>query len=424
MALDIDFFEPALLEDPYPTYARLRAEAPAYWSDQLGAFVLTRFEDVRGSLHNHEVFSSKRMSTLIDTHVQREADRFGVFSPAVKPLFRWVGLRRLGPFIDIASRFMWQRDPPEHTRLRRLMHQAFLNSETSRMRPRIEALADRLIAQIQGDSCEYMEAFAVPLPAMIIAEIFGIPEDWAKIKDWADDIKVYLGGSASKQARDEALSSILAMRGYFEGAIAQRRAAPQDDFISALCEAGDLVEDELELIANIIVTIGAGQVTTQDMLGNGLLALLQHPEQLQALRDDPSKIAGAIDEMLRYDGPVQLTQRVTRATVEIGQTTIPEGSLVYLIRGAANRDGAQWSDPDTFDITRENTRHVAFGAGIHYCIGAALARLEGEVAFHRLLETFEVIELDGEPRWRCDNLQFRGLDALNLRLVRRDGPAA
>jgi hypothetical protein len=257
---------------------------------------------------------------------------------------------------------------------------------------------------------------AIPLPMIVIAEVLGVPlSDRGRFKAWSTDVANSLGGPfQAPDVLDRARQSSNEIADYFREQIAERRQAPRDDLLSALCaaeEQGDLLSED-ELIATCILLLVAGNETTTNLIGNGLLALLRHPDQLELLRDDPSLVEGAVEELLRYDGPVQATGRFVLEDVEVNGHPVSSGQQVVTIIGAANRDPEVFTDPERLDITRRDNHHLAFGHGIHYCLGAPLARLEGQVALLALVQRFPHLRLAAErPEWR-DNLILRGLASL------------
>jgi hypothetical protein len=418
---DFDFLRIDVMRDPYPVYQQLREEAPVFWSTQMDAWVITRHDDVDAALKNPALFSSARIHKILYGYADRRIR--GVPGEALlRPVVRRLALLKMRRFVEMGSRFMWQTDPPEHTRLRKLMHQGFTASLVTKMRPliaeRANVLLDRFCAR---GEVELMSAFAVPFPAQIVADIFGVSDDWEQLHHWEDDVKLFLGArrGSAKDAAASALRSVTELRAYLMSKIKERRAKPGDDLISRLAaaEVDGLYLDDRELCANLMVTLGAAQITTQDMLGNGVYALLRHPDQLALLKDQRELLLRGIDEIIRYDGPVQLTNRVLTADHELRGQHLRKGQMVYLIRGAANRDPERFPDPDRFDVRRSTQGHVAFGSGIHYCIGAALARAEGDVALGLIFDRMPNLRLDERHpvTYRGDNLQFRGLASLHVR---------
>lgn len=424
---DLDFLQADILCDPYPLYRQLREEQPVFWSDQMDAWVITRHADVEGALRNPKLFSSARVEKILYGYVDRRLRNMPL-GGLLRPLFRKIAQLKMATFTEMATRFMWQRDPPDHTRLRKLMLQGFTGAMVAQIREKISARTHALLDKVQATGeMDFLADFAVPLPAMIVADIYDVPEHWQQLQVWENDLKLFLGARRSdpKEAQSQALASVSHMKDFFLERIRERRAKPGEDLISRLAAASEdgFYLDDLELCANLMVTLGAAQVTTQDMLGNGLLALLRHPDQLQAVMADRSLLENTLEEIVRYDGPVQLTNRIVMEDTELRGVKLRKGQMVYLIRGAANRDPERFPDPDRFDIRRDTRGHVGYGAGIHYCIGATLARAEGDIAFTAVFDRLPRLRLasDDAVAWRADNLQFRGLGKLKLRF---DTPAA
>jgi len=316
---------------------------------------------------------------------------------------------------------MLDRDPPDHTRLRGLASKAFTPRVVEALRPRIQQIVDGLLERIepQGEM-DLIEEFAYPLPVIVICEMLGVPlADHERFKGWSLDLargldSVMLGPDSEVAQRSGKARHALA--GYFRELIAERRASPRSDLLSALIaaeEAGDRLSEN-ELLATCILLLVAGHETTVNLIGNGTMALLRHPDQLRRLREDPGLIASAVEELLRYDGPVQRTARTPTADVTVGGRTIGKGEMVMPFIGAADRDPAQFPHPDRLDITRADNRHIAFGLGIHFCLGAPLARVEGQIAIGTLVRTLPKLALATDtPEYR-QSLTLRGLQALPL----------
>jgi cytochrome P450 len=395
---EINLLSGEVLENPYPTYAYLRATDPVRWDDTLQGWIVSRYDDVYGALRDPKRFSSDRVERLLTSRVPESTRSL------------------IAPFVNLAAQWMWMLDPPQHTRLRRLMNKGFLPRAVQSLRPLIEETVNALLDKVAGqDRMDLIRDFAYPLPAIILADVYGIPRaDADLLKHWSDALKVFIGGSPelSGTAAD-AIKSIDEMMGYFRQAIGERRTAPREDLISRLVRAEEDGEflSETELCSNLLLVLAASYVTTMDMIGNGMLALLQQRDQWNLLRFRPDLVPIAIDELLRYDGPVQLTHRLATENIELRGKRIRKGDIVYLLRASANRDAERFSEPDRVDVTRRDIGHVAFGAGVHYCIGAVLARQEGEVAFGELLRRFPAIQFDPQADVirRTDTLQFRGL---------------
>ncbi|PYM74700.1 MAG: cytochrome P450 [Candidatus Rokuibacteriota bacterium] len=384
--------DPEFLADPYPTYHRLRDEDPVHHSP-LDFWVLTRYEDVVAVLRDPRFIKEPLVSVV--------AARFGVTVPP------GVGLSML------------DRDPPDHTRLRSLVSKAFTPRVVEGLRPRIQKIVDDLITRAEAvGRMDLIEEFAYPIPVNVICEMLGVPiEDRERFKGWSLDIargldSVWLPPESEIPKRSGAARH--AIGDYMRGLIAERRASPRGDLLSALIaaeEAGDKLSED-ELIATCILLLIAGHETTVNLIGNGTLALLRHPEELRRLRETPGLITSAVEELLRYDGPVQRTARITSTEVTIGGRTIGKGEMVMPFIGAADRDPSQFTGPDRLDLGRTDNRHIAFGWGIHFCLGAPLARVEGQIAIDTLVRRLPRLTLvDDEPEYR-QSLTLRGLKAL------------
>jgi len=391
-AMSFNPMDPEFVADPYPTYHRLRAEDPVHHSP-LGFWMLTRYEDVVAVLRDAR-FAKEAIATLV-------AARFGVPVPA------GVGLSML------------DRDPPDHTRLRGLVSKAFTPRVVERLRPHIQQIVDGLLARVEGaGSMDLIEEFAYPLPVTVICEMLGVPvEDHERFKAWGVDIARGLDAillPPDSEVAQKSLAGRRALADYFRGLIAERRTSPRDDMLSGLIaaeEAGDTLSEN-ELLATCILLLVAGHETTVNLIGNGTLALLRHPAELRRLRERPGLIASAVEELLRYDGPVQRTARVPSEDVTLGGRSIGKGELVMPFIGAADRDPAQFPDPDRLDITRADNRHIAFGWGIHFCLGAPLARVEGQIAINTLVQRLPKLTLATDrPEYR-QSLTLRGLQGL------------
>ncbi|GLW89600.1 cytochrome P450 hydroxylase [Actinokineospora globicatena] len=390
----------AVMSDPYPTYARLRTESPVYYDTQLNGWVITRYDDVTTALRDHETYSSRRMGLLV-------AQRGGADpSPAVARL------------LELAGHWMWMLDPPTHTRMRKLMNQGFTPRAVRLLEPMVQKIVDDLVdAAIEREEVDLMADFCFPVPALVICGLYGLPPADARlVTEWCDALKVFLGASADLGGVQTAAEAVREMIDYLTEIMDQRRVDPRDDLVSRLVAADD-AGDQLgtdELVSNLLLLIAASFETTIDMLGNGLAGLLTQRDQWELLKRDPSTIAGAVDEVIRWDGPVQLTHRLLTRDVELRGEQLREGQLVYLMRGSANRDPERFADPDRIDVTRGDTGHVGLGLGVHFCIGAGLSRMEGRIALTELTTRIPDLALVEPDRltWRADNLQFRGLSEL------------
>ena len=390
-------FGSEMLADPYTIYHRLREKHPVIRVPQIDAWVVTSYDAVATGLRS-PMFSS---------------DRY----PRVRQRLAEKGLDHLA---TDRVRSLIHRDPPDHTRLRGLVNKAFTPKTVAALEGRIQTIVDELLDDVVGGGMDIVQSLAYPLPVIVIAEMLGIPaEDRGRFKTWSDEISIVFGGDLAAipeamirqaaKAREELVT-------YLVDAVSKRRATPRDDLLTAMIRAeedgGRMSEDELYSTAVLLLI--AGNETTTNLIGNGLYALLKHPDQHARVWADPSLIPNAIEEMLRYDSPVQLTSRLAKSNMEIEGTKIPAGDWVFFILGSANRDPAQFPDPDRFDLDRTNTKHVSFGAGSHFCLGAPLARLEALVAFRSLGKRFPKLQLDAEkPEYR-NNFNLRGLKSLKV----------
>jgi cytochrome P450 len=315
------------------------------------------------------------------------------------------------------SRNMLDTDPPDHTRLRSLVSKAFTPRLIERMRPRVQAIADELLDAVEDKGeMDLIDDYAFPLPITVIAELLGAPaEDRDSFREWSD---AAVSGDASQEYLEKVLiPHMQAFTDYLRAMFEEKRKNPKEDLISALVraeEAGDKLSED-ELLGMVFLLLVAGHETTVNLIGNGTLALLQHPDQLHKLRDEPSLINSAVEELLRYDGPVETsTEHFAREDVAIGKTVIPRGEMVLVVIAAADHDPERFQDPDLLNITRGDNKHLAFGKGIHHCLGAPLARMEGQIAISALLRRMPRLWLKGSPEsltWR-PGLVLRGLQGL------------
>ena len=392
----------AFIQDPHALYRRLRAQAPAHrvvLSCGTHVWLVTRYSEARAML------ADPRLSK------------------------NWRGLAELfpsgsrGPHKSLLNSHMLQQDPPDHSRLRKLVAKAFTAHSVQKMRPDIVGIADKLLDRMAitaaaGDLVDLMQTYAVPLPLQVIGELLGVPSDAR------DDFRMHFEPLLTSTNQDERRVAENALAQLLAALIAQKRDLPGDDLLSALVHASD-AEDRLssdELVSTAFLLIVAGYETTVNLIGNGVLALLRNPSQLAALRCDSSLIPGAVEEFLRFESPLnRATARFTTEAVQVGDVEIPAGQLVFVALLAANHDARQYDEPDRLDVTRAPNPHLAFGHGIHHCLGAPLARLEGEIAIGRLLARFERITLDSNVvlQYRNSTL-MRGLAALPLHLVSSD----
>jgi pimeloyl-[acyl-carrier protein] synthase len=377
-------------------YQRLRTEAPVHWDPFLHAWVVTRYVDVVRVLHD---FSADR-------------------TPTPEQLQR-INLSALTPIAAVMVKQMLFLDAPAHTRLRSLASSAFTPARVRVLRSHIQQIADTLIdaaMAAQGRQMDIIAEFAEPLPAIVTAEMLGVPiSDHRQLKDWTAVFAEMLGNFQHNPDHvPKVLRALEEMLEYFRDRVRELRAHPSEGLINSLLTAeinGDRLTEE-EVIANSIVTMVGGQETTTNLIGNGLLTLLRHPTEMQRLRDDPELVPSAVEELLRYESPSQHTARMAPCDVELGGRKIKKRQAVIAVMGAGNRDPERFPDPDRLDLGRTDNRHLAFGWAAHFCFGAALARIEGQVSFETILRRMPNLSLPQVPlRWRT-NLGLRGLLAL------------
>jgi cytochrome P450 len=395
--------DPAFRANPYPFYDRLRIEAPAYKAPG-GPLVVSRYDDIV------RVLRSNAFSRDVEAHARLDENDI---------VERRRRERRGG------AKTILNLDPPDHTRLRRLVSKAFTPSAVDRLRPRIETMVDDVLDRAgERGEIELVDELAFPVPFQVISELLDMPTERAdELRSWSQALTLGLEPGATIADLDAAEAAIMQLIPYLVTIIDARRASPGDDLLSGLLA----VEDEgdtlspAELIAFVVLLYVAGHETTVNLIGNGTLALLRHPEELVRWRNDPSLDNAAVDELLRFDGPVQHTVRVPMEPAIFigahGEEIVAEpGDTVLTVLGSANHDPAIFEDPHVLRLDRPNSqRHLAFSTGIHYCLGASLAKLEAATAIGRLIRRFDTIELAGEPHWR-DRLTIRGVDRLPLRV--------
>jgi cytochrome P450 len=395
-------FDPEFRADPYPYYDRLRTEAPAY-RDPAGSTVLTRYRDVFATLRSNQVSRDVEANAILDESnpvaVRRRERRRG------------------------GAKSILNLDPPDHTRLRRLVSKAFTPRAIESLRPRIEAMVDARLDLAAGSGrIELIDDLAFPVPFQVISELLDMPMDRAdELRQWSQTLTQGLEPTSTVADLDASEAAVMQLIPYLIEVIESRRADPGDDLLSGLLaveDGGDTLSPA-ELISFVVLLYVAGHETTVNLIGNGMLALLRHPDQLEQWRHDPTLDAVAVDELLRFDGPVQHTVRVAMEPIALegadGEDVVVEpGHMIVTVLGAANHDPAMFDDPHRLWLRRPNAgKHTAFSAGVHYCLGASLAKLEASVALTRFIRRFDTIELAGEPHFR-DRITIRGVDRLPL----------
>jgi cytochrome P450 len=400
MTLDYKPNDPATLADPFPLYTRLRDEDPAHWSPRLKAWVLTRYDDVK------RVCLDSSMSS----------DRLRPFFATLPP----TEAAKVGELVRYLTLWMVFRDPPEHTRLRRLAAKVFNVRSINALRPNIESLTAWLLDSLSGKKeFDFIADFAMPLPALVIMDMLGAPrEELSRLKRLSDEMALFIGSARDAPEKyQRAGAATREMADLFRELITARRASPQRDLLSELVtldDAGDRLSDD-ELVATCILLLFAGHETTTHHLANGLLALLRFPDELMKLRANRALAPAAVEELLRYDGPIGAQVRIVQEAHTLHGRQLNPGDRVFLLMNAANRDPRAYDQPDHVDLGRNGVPHLTFGFGMHICLGFPLARLEGQVALPAVLARWRRIELAGQPLQWMDSMVLRGMKAMPVR---------
>jgi cytochrome P450 len=389
---------PEVRANPYPFYAHLRAQDPVHWDEEHGFWVLTRYADIASVYQNPRFSRAQGLRSGFERLPESEQS-------IAEPVYRCF------------SKTMFYSDPPYHTRLRGLVNSAFTPTAVERMRPYVQQTVDALLDAVQNTGkMDAIHDFANPLPILVIVQMLGLPaEERGQFKRWSDDLFAILGGVPhAPELMEDAARSLTALTEYITELSEARRKHPRPDLLTALVEATEAGEKltQDELVANMIILLSAGHETTINLIGNGLLALLQNPDQRQKLRAQPDLVDSAVEEMMRYDNPVQISYRSAAEDVEIGGKSIRKGQLVNSILAAGNRDPERFSEPDRFDIRRDEGRHLGLGLGIHFCLGAPLVRLEAQTAFTAILRRFPELSLATDNLEWQEHPIFRGVKSL------------
>ena len=400
-ALDGLLVSREFMEDPYPILRRLREEDPVHWSDSIGGWVLTRYDDIVTTFKDVSHYSNEgRLARAVEYLPAESRAKFQAFEDHYR------------------QKSLIHSDPPDHTRLRGLITKAFTPRVVEAMRPRIQQITDELLDAVHPlGRMDVVKDLAIPLPVTVLAEIFGVPKpDLTLFKAWADDLLAFQGvNKPAVEILARSQRALLEIRAYLSELIQRKRREPCPDLLSALVaaesEGGKL--SEIELLSSCITLLVAGHETTTSLIGNGLYALLSHPQQWQLLKHDPSLLPSALEEMLRYESPVARQPRLMKRDAEMGGKRLREGQMVFQMLNAANRDPDYFPEPDRFDIRRQKNPHLAFGLGVHFCVGATLARTEGVVVFTALMARLPGIRLvDEKPHWDLQKPNSRMMKTL------------
>ncbi len=395
MSLAFDPWSPSFVAHPYDVYAQLRDEAPVTFFEPTNQWLVSRYEDVNALLRDRRL-GRTYLHVASHEEVGRPPDP-----------------DHLAPFWHLIRDGMLDREPPDHTRLRRLVSQAFTPRRVEALRPTVERIADQLVGDFIADGGgDLIARVAEPLPVTVIAEMLGVPPaDRPLLRPWSADICGMYELNPTRSAADRAVRACVEFSGYLRSLARTRRADPHDDLISALTQVDGLTEDEL--IGTCVLLLNAGHEATVNVTGNGWWALFRNPSSLALLRSSPDLLPTAIEELMRYDTPLQMFERWVLADIIVRGVDIPRGSEVALLFGSANRDPAVFAAPDSLDVARKDNPHISFGAGIHYCLGAPLARIELMASFGALLRRAPGLSLVEEPEWKPGYI-IRGLAALEV----------
>ncbi len=391
---------PDFLHNPYPTYDRLRSTTPIFYDEKIGMWFFTTHDDVSTLLKD------RRLGRTMEHIATRE--ELGL--PPKNPAY--------APFHKLSAHSMFDKEPPDHTRLRALVHKVFTPKRVENLRAKIQAITDGLLDAVEPDGqMDLIADFAATLPVVVIAELLGVPEeDQGKLRPWSADIVAMYELNHTPETARRAVQAATEFSDYLIALARQRRAAPKDDLITALAlveEQGDTLTED-ELVATCVLLLNAGHEATVNVLGNGLWALLQHPDQLAKLKANPALVPTAVEELLRYDTPLQLFRRWVLQDIEYKGHSFQKGEEFALLFGSANRDPARFDHADQLDVAREDNPHVSFSLGIHYCLGAPLARMELQIALATLLRRMPNLRLAGDAPEFKPAYVIRGLKDLKL----------
>ena len=395
-----DLRDPAIVSNPHPTYRWLQARAPVAWNEQLHAWLVSDYEHVRRGLAEPKLSVEKLEPFAAHATSIARAD------------------------VDVLSRALsdWMvfKDPPRHSRLRRALKDVFMPKAIVALRPKVEGVVGELLDALPADGVtDIVESFAYPLPAIVISDLFGMPRaEVEQLKSWSDDVgKFVLQATDVADVHGPAAQAVREMSARFHALVAAHRLRPEDDFTSHMIEHGaDLSDDEI--VHTLVFVLFAGHETTTNLIASSIFHLSQAPENYSALRAEPALIADAVEEFLRFEGPVQMLVRLAKVDLELAGQQIRAGERLYLVLNAANRDPQVFERADELELGREKNRHLGFGRGIHMCLGAPLARLEGQAALRGLTQRYRRVDSD-EVAWR-QNLIIRGPRHLAVRLRKDD----
>ena len=417
--MDFNPFRYQDLHDPYPAYQELRDDAPVYWSESAGVFCVSRYDDVLHVLKSPELFSSRAMFTMLMNQGQEGTPPL---TPRVLGMMVRILVRtRLNPLEFATARNLIAEDGDRHTNMRNIVNRGFTPRRIAAWEERAREVVQECMQKLEGGSFDVMRDLAIPLPVTVIAGMIGIEhERRADFKRWSDTFVSNISGPGREDPYNKPFQyALIELTNYIRKITRERRLAPADDLISAIVaeQEGAVALTDREVMQFVMLLLIAGNETTTNLIGNAVTALLDHPDQLARLAEDPSQIPQALDETLRYDAPIQLVFRKATRPVELAGTMIPEGANVTLLIGSANRDERRFADPDRFDLDRDARGHLGFGFGKHFCLGSSLARLEARVALEALVPQLSRFERCEAERTLVESFLVRGPRRLELRAV-------
>lgn len=400
---DSDMTIPEAIQRPYPIFAQMREETPVHWNESLKGWLATRYQDVRSALMDRNLSVEKMHGFAARGHGDLQ--------------------EKIAFLTKIIGGWMVFKDQPDHTRLRTVMQGAFLPQEIEKLRPRVEAISHQLLEELarkqsREGRVDLVWDYAFPMPAIVVGELCGVPASEAeRLKYWADDIgKFVLQGRSTPDKYDRSYRALVECVEFYQELVTKERRNPHDNLVSRMIESPGVDEPltDDEIVSTLVLLLFAGHETTTNLIANGMLSLLRYPEQLQLLQSDPSLIDTAVEEFLRIEGPAAVVVRLAVEPMELGGQRINEGERIFLALNSASHDSAVFENSEDLDVCRSDQKHMAFGMGIHTCLGAPLARLEGRVAFGMLLERFTDFQLvEPNVEWR-DELITRGLKSLPI----------
>ena len=417
MEINYEPFSEAARVNPYPYYRALREHAPVYWAAGVGAWVVSRYDDALHVLTHPELFSSDAMRTMF------MSDQTGAGNLAPDQVERMLEIMRTLPFSPeemLAARNMISVDAPDHERMRKIVSRGFTPRRIASYELKVHAIVDRCMEKLRLDGrFDLVEDLAIPVPTLIIAKMLGVePERYGDFRRWSDSVISNSTGSGRGRSPLETgyLENVAELTRYLVGVVEERRKEPSDDLVSVLiaAEGGEAGLSALEVVIFTLLLLVAGNETTTNLIGNAVNALLVHPEQLRLIEQNPALVPSLVEETLRFDGPIQFLFRRARSATEIAGTAIPADAMVMPLLGSANRDERRFARSEEFDITRDTTGHLAFGFGVHFCLGAALARLEAGIALDAIVAELPRLRRPGSAVEPIDSYLIRGLRSLEL----------